>query len=94
MVKYKEQNLLESFTSLGKFDIVFCRNVLIYFDLETKVEVVERTAALMPDDGPLFLGGAETVFGITDKFRPVPNFRGVYEVARNSDKAGFLNPDA
>ncbi len=93
MVKYKEQNLLESFTPLGKFDIVFCRNVLIYFDQQTKAQVLERTAELMPDDGLLFLGGAETVLGITDKFRPVPNFRGVYEVARKPDNAGFLNPD-
>ncbi len=93
MVKYKEQNLLESFTPLGKFDIVFCRNVLIYFDQQTKAQVLERTAELMPYDGLLFLGGAETVLGITDKFRPVPNFRGVYEVARKPDNAGFLNPD-
>jgi chemotaxis protein methyltransferase CheR len=93
MVNYQELNLLESFTALGKFDVVFCRNVLIYFDQETKAEVLERTAQLMPDDGLLFLGGAETVLGITDKFRPVPNFRGLYEVARIPDRASFLSAD-
>lgn len=82
MIKYKEFNLLESLTPLGRFDIVFCRNVLIYFDQETKSKVLEQISNLMPDDGLLFLGGAETVLGISDKFKPVPNFRGVYQLAR------------
>lgn len=89
MIEYREYNLLNSLRSLGNFDIVFCRNVLIYFDQETKSKVLDEIHQLMPDDGLLFLGGAETVLGISDKFRPVPNFRGVYEVARDSAESTF-----
>ena len=78
MVQYKEYNLLESLTALGKFDVVFCRNVLIYFDQETKARVLAGIANLMPPDGVLFLGGAETVLGVSDRFKPVAGQRGVY----------------
>ncbi|MEG3618149.1 protein-glutamate O-methyltransferase [Magnetovibrio sp. PR-2] len=78
MVQYKYWNLLDDLNGLGKFDIVFCRNVLIYFDAETKGKVLENIAKLMPEDGMLFLGGAETVLGVTDKFKPVQGQRGVY----------------
>jgi len=57
MVRYQFFNLLDDPNSLGNFDVVFCRNVLIYFDQPTKKAVLERIAALMPDDGLLFLGG-------------------------------------
>lgn len=79
MVKYRIYNLLSDLKPLGKFDVVFCRNVLIYFDQPTKSAVLEQVAGLMPDDGFLFLGGAETVLGITDKFAPVPGQRGIYK---------------
>lgn len=78
MVEFKEFNLLEKLGALGKFDVVFCRNVLIYFDQETKGRVLDEIATLMPPDGVLFLGGAETVLGVTDKFKPVGGQRGVY----------------
>lgn len=78
MVQYKYWNLLDDLKGLGGYDIVFCRNVLIYFDAETKGRVLEGIAKLMPEDGMLFLGGAETVLGVTDKFKPVPGQRGVY----------------
>jgi chemotaxis protein methyltransferase CheR len=79
MVQFKVYNLLHDLSSLGKFDVVFCRNVLIYFDQPTKKMVLENMAALMPNDGFLFLGGAETVLGITDRFAPVPGLRGIYK---------------
>lgn len=79
MVRYKYFNLLEKLSPLGGFDIVFCRNVLIYFDAETKGKVLEQIAQLMPADGMLFLGGAETVLGVTESFKPVPDRRGVYK---------------
>ena len=81
MVKYKVLNLLHDLASLGRFDVVFCRNVLIYFDQPTKKKVLENIVKLMPKDGFLFLGGAETVLGITDAFKPVPGLRGIYKVA-------------
>ena len=82
MVQYRQFNLLDSPSGFGKFDVVFCRNVLIYFDQETKKAILERISKLMPDDGVLFLGGAETVLGVTDAFKPVPGHRGIYAVNR------------
>ena len=81
MVQYKEFNLLSDPMSLGRFDVVFCRNVLIYFDQPTKTRVLNSVAKLMPEDGFLFLGGAETVLGITDKFQMMTGQRGVYCVS-------------
>jgi chemotaxis protein methyltransferase CheR len=78
MVQYKTNNLLESFAGMGPFDIVFCRNVLIYFDTPTKANVLERTAQIMAPDGFLVLGAAETVLGVTSVFTPVDGARGVY----------------
>lgn len=80
MVKYKESNLLESFSNLGKFDIVFCRNVLIYFDLETKKQVLEKIAMQMEKDSYLLLGAAETVMGVCEKFEAVKGARGLYKM--------------
>jgi chemotaxis protein methyltransferase CheR len=81
MVAYRKLNLLENFSTLGQFDIVFCRNVLIYFDNEAKVDILNRIRKTMPEDGFLVLGAAETVVGLTDAFRPVPERRGLYQVA-------------
>jgi chemotaxis protein methyltransferase CheR len=78
MVQYRPFNLLESFAALGRFDIVFCRNVLIYFDQPTKVDVLDRIARSMEPDGFLVLGAAETVVGLTTTFKPVPERRGLY----------------
>ncbi|MEQ8504259.1 MAG: protein-glutamate O-methyltransferase [Rhodospirillales bacterium] len=83
MVQYKYFNLLENLAPLGHFDVVFCRNVLIYFDQQTKGEVLAGVANLMPDYGTLFLGGAETVLGVSDKFAPVPGQRGLYALTGN-----------
>ncbi len=85
MVQYREFNLLGNLKALGRFDVVFCRNVLIYFDPPTKKQVLDQIATLMPEDGLLFLGGAETVIGVTDKFKPVPGQRGIY-CLNTSDK--------
>lgn len=78
MVEFRQLNLLRSFRHLGTFDVVFCRNVLIYLRQETKVEVLERIAQAMPPDGFLTLGAAETVVGLTDRFRPLGDKRGLY----------------
>ena len=78
MVQYRPLNLLRDFNNLGPFDIVFCRNVLIYFDQATKIDVLSRIARMLPSDGYLVLGAAETVVGLTDAFKPHPERRGLY----------------
>jgi chemotaxis protein methyltransferase CheR len=78
MVKYQQLNLLSDFSRLGRFDLVFCRNVLIYFDTETKIGVLNRLARSVAGDGYLVLGAAETVVGLTDSFKVVPDKRGLY----------------
>jgi len=80
MVQFQQFNLLDSMDSLGVFDIVFCRNVLIYFDKDTKGDVLSRMSNIMRPHSVLYLGGAETVIGITDKFQPVSGRRGLYEL--------------
>ncbi|AWJ87156.1 chemotaxis protein CheR (plasmid) [Azospirillum sp. TSH58] len=80
MASFREFNLLGDLSVLGQFDIVFCRNVLIYFDQPTKTKVLEAIARQMPQDGVLYLGGAETVLGITDRFKPVEGQRGLYSL--------------
>jgi chemotaxis protein methyltransferase CheR len=78
MVRYQQTNLLQDFSHFGVFDIIFCRNVLIYFDQATKVDVFNRLQRVTEPDGYLFLGAAETVIGLTDAFRAAPDLRGVY----------------
>jgi chemotaxis protein methyltransferase CheR len=78
MVQFRPLNLLADFSHLGTFDVVFCRNVLIYFDQPTKTGVLERIARVLGRDGYLALGAAETVVGLTESLRPVPDKRGLY----------------
>jgi len=79
MVQHRQLNLLQNFAHLGKFDVIFCRNVLIYFDQETKINTFERLKEVLETDGMLLLGAAESVVGITDAFRPCPDRRGLYQ---------------
>lgn len=79
-VQLHQANLLQNISQFGKFDIVFCRNVLIYFDAPTKTDILNRIRTQMPSDGFLFLGGAETVIGVSECFTTVQGERGVYAV--------------
>jgi len=79
MVRFDTHNLLESALRLGVFDIIFCRNVLIYFDTPTKGRVLDLLARQMAPDGALFLGSADTVHGVSNKFMPAGNERGVFK---------------
>jgi chemotaxis protein methyltransferase CheR len=89
MVQHRQLNLLQDFSHLGTFDVIFCRNVLIYFDQETKVGIFERVSRMLEPDGVLALGAAETVVGICDAFRPYPERRGLYRVnAERGARAG------
>ena len=78
MVQHRQLNLLHDFSQLGVFDVIFCRNVLIYFDQDTKVNIFNRLARAIEPDGFLVLGAAETVVGLTDVFKPFPERRGLY----------------
>jgi chemotaxis protein methyltransferase CheR len=78
MVKFRQLNLLTDFFHLGVFDLVFCRNVLIYFDQQTKIDVLNRLYEVTASDGYLVLGAAETVVGLTDAFKIVGDLRGLY----------------
>ena len=79
MVRFRQLNLLQDFSHLGAFDVIFCRNVLIYFDQETKAVIFERLAKCLESDGSLLLGAAESVVGVTDAFRTCPDRRGLYQ---------------
>jgi chemotaxis protein methyltransferase CheR len=78
MIQHRQLNLLHDFSQLGTFDVIFCRNVLIYFDQDTKINIFGRLAKVMEPDGFLVLGAAETVVGLTDVFKPFPDKRGLY----------------
>ncbi len=82
MVNYKQLNLIKDFSQLGQFDIIYCRNVLIYFDQPTKSDVLRRLSAALAPDGVLLLGAAETVIGLTDALVPHPEHRGLYVASR------------
>jgi chemotaxis protein methyltransferase CheR len=94
MVQFRQLNLLQDFSHLGTFDIIFCRNVLIYFDQDTKAVIFERMGKGLEADGTLLLGAAESVVGITDAFRPVADRRGLYQLnpARSGRPMGGLMP--
>lgn len=78
MVQHRQLNLLHDFSQLGVFDVIFCRNVLIYFDQDTKIDIFNRLARITEPHGFLVLGAAETVVGLTDIFKPIPERRGLY----------------
>jgi chemotaxis protein methyltransferase CheR len=90
MVQFRQLNLLQDFSHLGTFDVIFCRNVLIYFDQDTKAVIFDRLAKSLEADSTLLLGAAESVVGITDAFRPVADRRGLYQLnpARGARPAG------
>jgi chemotaxis protein methyltransferase CheR len=78
MADFREFNLLSELAPLGQFDIILCRNVLIYFDIPTKTRVLQAMHRRLARDGALILGGAESVFGICDSYTDVAGLRGVY----------------
>lgn len=90
MVSYQKFNLLDHFTAFGTFDIIFCRNVLIYFDPQTKSDVLDRLARVLAPDGFMMLGAAETIVGLTEAFQPVSNKRGLYAPTANKNAFNSL----
>jgi chemotaxis protein methyltransferase CheR len=84
MVEFRAWNLMEDLAPLGTFDLVFCRNVLFYFDLQTKRRVLAEIWKRMAPGGLLYLGGAETTFGVTDRFVPCAGASYVYSAVPSS----------
>jgi chemotaxis protein methyltransferase CheR len=81
MVQHRQLNLLHDFSQLGLFDVIFCRNVLIYFDQDTKIGIFERLAKAAEPDGFVVLGATETVVGLTDVFKACPERRALYRLS-------------
>ncbi|MDR4305794.1 chemotaxis protein CheR [Chelatococcus sambhunathii] len=77
-VHFRTLNLLRDFSALGRFDVVFCRNVLIYFDVATKRDVLARTARQTAEDGYLVLGAAESLASLGVPYLPVPARPGLF----------------
>jgi len=77
-VQFEVFNLLDSFEPLGQFDVIFCRNVLIYFDQPLKHDVLGRLSDALSPDGYLVLGSAETMLGSGKGLEPLVNARGIY----------------
>ncbi len=79
-MQFKQQNLLTDYGLLGKFDIVFCRNVLIYFDEPTKAQITEKMARCLTPGGILIIGATESLIDPRGLFEPMESFRGAYKV--------------
>lgn len=78
MVEHRRFNLLHDFAPLGRFDVIFCRNVLMYFARAAKNDVLSRLRSSLATDGYLVLGAAETLVGLNDAFTPASALRGIY----------------
>lgn len=82
-ITFKEINLLQSFVSLGRFDCIFCRNVLIYFSSTNKIDIINRLADALKPGGYLYLGGTESISNYSDRFETLRYKRGmVYQLKK------------
>lgn len=77
-IEFKIANLLTDFSYFGQLDVIFCRNVLIYFDLETKKKILEQMARMLSPSGVIFLGSTETTIGVTEKLTRIQMEKGHY----------------
>ena len=89
MVRFQQHNLLGSFAPLGTFDLILCRNVLIYFDTAAKQEVLRRLAEACAPDGFLLLGGAETVIGLSEAWQPLPEHHALCRPVPATESGGL-----
>jgi chemotaxis protein methyltransferase CheR len=81
MVVFQQLNLVSAWPPLPRMDLVFLRNVMIYFDVESKKVILGRMAKVLQSDGYLLLGGAETTFNLNDSYRRLNEFKtGFYQL--------------
>lgn len=80
MVSFRQMNLFDSYAALGKFDLVFCRNVLIYFSMDGKKQILQQIASCLQSKGILFLGASESLSGISSDFDTIRSGRAIYYV--------------
>jgi len=85
-IEFRTFNMLDEFAGLGRFDVIFCRNLLIYFDEARKRDILQRLCRALAPDGYLFLGAAETVIGLTQDLVPHASAKALY-VPRTSQDA-------
>lgn len=78
MVNFRKLNLMQPFTGLGRFDIIFCRNVAIYFTLEDRKKLFNKLADSLADDGYLVIGSTESLTGVCPKFIPKRHLRSIF----------------
>jgi chemotaxis protein methyltransferase CheR len=80
-VTFRHFNLLDDYNMLGQFDIIFCRNVLIYFDPPRKTDILNRMSRLLAEDGMIVLGASESVLGLSTRLATHPQHRGFFQFA-------------
>ncbi len=95
MVTFKEHNLLNDLSGYGIFDMIFCRNVLIYFNQELKSKILDSMADITNSHGFILLGGAETVIGLSEKWKPLQGVSSTYtsaasKISNKEDLKNFL----
>ena len=78
MTIFQKRNLMDSFKGVGQFDVIFCRNVAIYFSIEDRKRLFERIAGVLAPDGYLIIGSTESLTGICPIFEPQRHLRSVF----------------
>ncbi len=78
MATFQKLNLIQPFKAIGKFDIIFCRNVAIYFSLEDRKALFNRIANALAEDGYLIIGSTESLTGVCQKFEPKRHLRSIF----------------
>jgi len=92
MVSFKHQNLMEDLSALGKFDVIFCRNVAIYFTEPDKVSLFRRIERLLEPNGSLVVGSMESLSGNCPQFESKRHLRSVYYQLRSSAPPQVMRP--
>lgn len=86
LVEFRPHNLMDGTAGMGRFDLIFCRNVLIYFEQLQKRWALARLSEALEPDGALVLGSAETVVGLDSAFEPMPGLRGAFQPHDRSER--------